>query len=181
MYDAGDPVVVASRSSIMYPAAGDSMRSTTRECECKSRKPSSPSSDLGIPAAAAVVLRQSSTAAAPGTCCDPRTRSCSAKQDAEDSANSQFSLSGEGEQRARDVDSRFGRAKKDALRCAGWQAQICGRSLARSAGLARSQTMEGFKLVRENVRQGSLVRSTKPLNPADITGSLFCRCGRWEI
>jgi hypothetical protein len=155
------------------------MRSTTRECECKSRKPSSPSLDLRTPAAAAaVVLRQSSTAAAPGTCCDPRTRSCSAKQDAEDSANSQFSLSlsGEGEQRARDVDSRLGRAKK---RCAGWQAQICGRSLARSAGLARSQTMEGFKLVRENVRQGSLLdvrrplRSTKPLNPADITGSLF--------
>jgi len=93
MYDAGDPVVVASRSSIKYSAAGDSMRSTTRECDCKSRKPSSPSFDLGTPAAAAVVLRQSSTAAAPGTCCDPRTRSCSAKQDAEDSANSQFSLS----------------------------------------------------------------------------------------
>lgn len=73
----------------------------------------------------------------------------------------------------RDVDSRLvGRSgqRKGALRCAGWQAQICGRSNSPVGWPVEIRTMEGFKLVKENVRQGSSGEFNEAAQPRDITG-----------
>jgi hypothetical protein len=138
--DAGDPVDAAS---LHYAAPGNLMRSAPRKV--RETVLSSPCVCRCCAACAALIAHGG------GACCDARTRAAT-RSDAEDAADSsQFPISpgGEGEMERDGGKGEVG-PKKHALRARPGRSKIRD---AHSPGVpSRSWTVEGFKLVKENLR-----------------------------